>query len=377
MQEQVYDSAIIGGGLAGLALSIELALSGRKVILIEKETYPFHKVCGEYISMESYGYLKRLGLPLDTMGVSRIKEVLISAPDGSSLKRPLALGGFGISRYTLDAALAGLAKEIGVTLWENTTVENVVFADDQFQLTTTKGLIKAKVSAGAYGKRSVLDRKLNRAETLPVAKEAQYIAVKYHVKLDFPSDRIELHNFENGYCGISKVDQERYCLCYLTHADNLRSHQQDIKKMEEEVLMKNPFLKKYFTEAQFLYDQPLTISQITFHVKSAVHEHILMLGDAAGNIAPLSGNGMSLALRSAFLAAVEINSFLSGQLSRSELEKRYTKQWKEHFNLRIRSGKYLQALFGKKSLTSFTIRLLKHLPWITDGFIRLTHGKPF
>ena len=377
MEELVYDSAIIGGGLAGLALSIELAKAGRKVILIEKETYPFHKVCGEYISMESYDYLKRLGLPLDTMDVSRINKVLISAPDGSSLKRPLVLGGFGISRYTLDHTLASLAKERGVTLWENTTVENVIFSEEQFQLNTTKGLVKANVTAGAYGKRSALDRKLNRSETLPVAKEDQYIAVKYHVNLNFPADQIELHNFDKGYCGISKVDQGRYCLCYLTHADNLRANQQDIKKMEEEVVMKNPFLKKYFTEAKFLYEQPLTISQITFHVKSAVHDHVLMLGDAAGNIAPLSGNGMSQALRSAHLAASEINSFLSGTISRGEMEQRYAKKWNSNFNLRIRSGKYLQALFGKKNLTVFTIRMLKYLPWVTDGFIRMTHGKPF
>jgi flavin-dependent dehydrogenase len=377
MRELVYDSAIIGGGLAGLALSIELAKLGRKVILIEKESYPFSKVCGEYISMESYDYLKRLGLPLDTMDISRINKLLISAPDGSTLERPLKLGGFGISRYTLDAKLAKLAEEAGVTLWQSTSVENVVYTDECFQLTTTKGLVKSKVAAGAYGKRSALDRKLNRLETLPVPKEAQYIGVKYHVKLDFPSDRIELHNFENGYCGISKVDQQRYCLCYLTHADNLRKHNQDIKKMEKEVLMKNPFLKKYFTEAQFLNELPLTISQITFHVKSAVHEHILMLGDAAGNIAPLSGNGMSLALRSAYLAAVEINFFLTGTISREKMEERYARKWKNNFDLRIRSGKYLQALFGKKSLTIFTIRLLRYLPWVTDGFIRLTHGRPF
>jgi len=48
-----YDAAIIGGGLAGLALSIQLSKKGYRVILFEKEQYPFHKVCGEYISMES------------------------------------------------------------------------------------------------------------------------------------------------------------------------------------------------------------------------------------------------------------------------------------------------------------------------------------
>ncbi len=43
-------AAIIGGGLAGLSLSIQLAKAGFKVVLFEKEKYPYHKVCGEYLS---------------------------------------------------------------------------------------------------------------------------------------------------------------------------------------------------------------------------------------------------------------------------------------------------------------------------------------
>jgi flavin-dependent dehydrogenase len=49
-----YDVAIIGGGLAGLALANDLAMRDRKVIVFEKGSYPKHKVCGEYISMESH-----------------------------------------------------------------------------------------------------------------------------------------------------------------------------------------------------------------------------------------------------------------------------------------------------------------------------------
>jgi flavin-dependent dehydrogenase len=60
----MYDIAITGGGLAGLTLSVQCADAGYRVLLIEKEQYPFHKVCGEYISNESTGFLERLGLPL-------------------------------------------------------------------------------------------------------------------------------------------------------------------------------------------------------------------------------------------------------------------------------------------------------------------------
>ena len=54
-----FDLAIIGGGLAGLTLAIQSANVGYRVVLFEKETYPFHKVCGEYISMESHSYLQK------------------------------------------------------------------------------------------------------------------------------------------------------------------------------------------------------------------------------------------------------------------------------------------------------------------------------
>ena len=56
-----HDCAIAGGGIAGLCLANLLASSGKSVLLLEKEKYPFHKVCGEYISMESYDFLCRIG----------------------------------------------------------------------------------------------------------------------------------------------------------------------------------------------------------------------------------------------------------------------------------------------------------------------------
>ena len=67
LAEADVDLAVIGGGLAGLSLSIQLARAGYRVALYEKENYPFHRVCGEYISMESWPFLKELGIPLDDM----------------------------------------------------------------------------------------------------------------------------------------------------------------------------------------------------------------------------------------------------------------------------------------------------------------------
>ncbi|MDQ6757933.1 MAG: FAD-binding protein, partial [Bacteroidota bacterium] len=80
--DKLYDAAIVGGGLAGLTLSIQLAKAGYNVILFEKEKYPFHKVCGEYISLESWDFIKRLGLNLDEMNLPIIKKLIVSSPNG-------------------------------------------------------------------------------------------------------------------------------------------------------------------------------------------------------------------------------------------------------------------------------------------------------
>jgi len=97
-ENKQYDVAIAGGGLAGLALSIQCAQAGYRTVLFEKEKYPFHKVCGEYISFESWNFLEELGVPLSQMNLPVIRRVLVTAPNGKKLVKSLPLGGFGISR---------------------------------------------------------------------------------------------------------------------------------------------------------------------------------------------------------------------------------------------------------------------------------------
>ncbi len=117
-QEDMYDVAIIGGGLAGLSLSIQLAQQGHRVIVLEKEYYPFHRVCGEYISLESWNFLESLGYPLGELQLPIIKRLMVSAPNGKIIEQPLGLGGFGISRYKIDAELALLARSRKWKYWK-------------------------------------------------------------------------------------------------------------------------------------------------------------------------------------------------------------------------------------------------------------------
>ena len=376
--DTTYDLAIVGGGLAGLALSIQVARQGHRVILFEKEQSPFHRVCGEYISLESWDFLQNLGVDLRSLNVSHIKRLQVSDIQGKLFEQPLPLGGFGISRFTLDHNLARIAKENKVIVHEQTRVNEIVFTNNGFDLATTTGNFRSKHAVGSFGKRSNLDIKWKRPFVIAKKNKLNnYVGIKYHIKYNFPEDLIALHNFKNGYCGISKVEDDKYCLCYLTTADNLQSSNNDIRKMEQTILAANPHLKKIFNECEMLWKEPVVISQISFDKKNLVEDHVLMVGDAAGMITPLCGNGMSMALHASKIAAEQILKFLDGTISRETMERNYSAKWNKLFANRLKTGRMLQRLFDSQWLTSLTVRLGRTFPSLIRSLIKQTHGDPF
>jgi flavin-dependent dehydrogenase len=378
MDNGTYDTAIIGGGLAGLSLSILLAEKGFSVLLMEKEQYPFHKVCGEYISMESWDFIRNLGLNLDSFDLPMIKKLIVSSPNGAQLHQSLDMGGFGISRYKLDSALKDVAVTKGVKVLENCKAESVSFDNDVFRIKGSAGEFNSKICCGSFGKRSNIDVKWRRAFTTKAANKLNnYIGIKYHIQTDFPADSIALHNFKNGYCGISRIENDQYCLCYLTNADNLKRSGNNIEVMERDVLSANPHLGKIFSTATKLYSAPLTISQVSFDKKTQVENHVLMLGDAAGLITPLCGNGMSMAMHSAKIAADVVERYLRNECSREMLERSYQAKWRKTFRKRLAFGRLIQSFFGHAATTNVFVALMKRFPGLTKSLIRQTHGDPF
>lgn len=376
-QMKEYDIAIVGGGLAGLAASIQLAKSGHTVALFEKEKYPFHKVCGEYVSLESWNFLERLELPLRDMNLPIIKNLLLTSPNGQSFVTKLPLGGFGISRYRIDSLLANIARQNGVHLFEGTKVNNITF-DENFYITSDLGNSKATVCCAAYGKRSNLDIKWNRNFLETTDKRLNnYVGIKYHVKTNWKENVIGLHNFEDGYCGISKIEEDKFCLCYMTKAINLKNNNNNVRQLEETVLYKNPHLKTIFLNSEKCYSSPVTISQISFSKKTQVESHVLMLGDSAGMITPLCGNGMSIALHTSKLAAELIHDFLQKKIVRAEMENLYKSQWMQHFSKRLHTGRMLQGFFGSVGLSNLFVGTFNTFPFLARPIIKMTHGKLF
>ena len=367
------DVIIIGGGLAGLCNAIHLSKFGKKVLLIEKNKYPKHKVCGEYISNEVMPYLKFLGINPFQFGAINITNFKLSTINNKVISAKLPLGGFGISRYQFDYILSEKAKENGVIILQDQVV-NVNFHEDTFYV-ETKGnkIFNSKITIGAFGKRSLLDVKMERDF---IKKKSPYLGIKTHVKGNLEKNLVALHNFRGGYCGVSNVENNVINLCYITSYISFKKYK-SIEDFQEQVVFKNQFLKEIFKTSTPVFEKPLTISQVSFETKKPIENHMIMCGDSAGMIHPLCGNGMSMAIQSAQIASKLILEYVNREIvSREELEKRYIRQWNNQFKWRLKVGQFIAMLFRKDKIAEILLQVLKKTPFLLPIIIKHTHGKP-
>lgn len=367
-----FDVIIVGGGLAGLSSAIHLSKTDLSILLIEKNDYPKHKVCGEYVSNEVLPYLEFLNIDVFKLGAKKINKFQLSTIKNKLISATLPMGGFGISRYCLDDALVKKAIENKVEILQD-AVENIEFYDEIFSVETKNNkTYQSKIVIGAFGKRSNLDIQLKRQF---ITSKSPYLAVKTHVKGHFPEDLVALHNFEGGYCGVSKIETDHINLCYITNYKQFKKYK-NIEEFQEKVLFKNHFLKQIFSETTSVFEQPLTISQISFEEKKPIENHIIMCGDTAALIHPLCGNGMSMAFKSAQLASTLIIKFFNKEIEdRAALEKQYLREWNTTFKLRLKTGRIVAGLFNKPMLSEVLMRGLKWMPNILPHIIKRTHGK--
>ena len=365
----MYQVIIVGGGLAGLMNACLLAKAGIQCLVIEKKTYPFHKVCGEFISNEVRQFLISQELYPAQVHPPQINRLMISATNGSYQYLNLPMGGFGVSRFHLDHFWYQEASRFGVDFRLNTTVSSISFASGVHTVKTSgNNTFQAPVVIGAYGKRSSLDQQLQRSF---MRKRSAYVGVKYHFTGNWDDDLIALHGFNNGYCGVSRIEDGKINLCYLSSRENLKQAG-DVERLEKQILGRNPHLAEIFENLTPLFDKPLVINEISFQPKQSIVNHILMSGDTAGLITPLCGNGMAMAIHSAVLLAPRVAQFLTDQrYSRTQLESDYSRIWKQYFSRRLAAGRYLQQLYF---LNPQLLIAAAKIPLVSQWLVRQTHG---
>ena len=367
------DVIIVGGGIAGLIAAIQLSKENLDVLLIEKGSYPSHRVCGEYVSNEVTNFLRSIDAYPEQFSPPIIKRFQLSSTKGRNITMPLDLGGFGISRFTFDNFLYEKAKSLGTQFLLKKNVEAIHYENNSFRVKLPNGEEQAKIVIGAFGKRSKLDHTMDREF---IKKRSPYLGVKYHILCDQPKDLISIHNFEGGYCGLSQIEDEKFNLCYLANRNSFKKYGK-IEEMEKQLLQQNPFLKDVFTNSDFLFERPVVINEISFDAKKSVENHVLMIGDSAGLITPLCGNGMAMAIHSSkILCELIIQHYSKDNFDRQALEDQYKKQWKTHFANRLWYGRSIQKLYNSSFLSEKVLATIASTPTLSNFLMKKTHGTP-
>jgi menaquinone-9 beta-reductase len=365
-----YDVAVIGGGLAGGMAATTLASRGWKVALLESKRYPHHKVCGEFISPEGVRRLAALGV-LNNLESVCIDRAAITTPYGDCWETPMPGAGIGISRYTLDPALASRAEAAGADVETGVTVTRIdgdykrgfrLVAQRDGQPTEWC----ARAVIGAHGKRSQVDRALERRF---MQRDHRFIGLKAHFVGPSPG-RVDLHTFPGGYCGISEIENGRVNVCLLVRTE-VFGRCGDIPAFVAWMRTQNRALDWWLAGAEQVTDW-LSISQIAFDPKPPVERGVLMAGDSAGLIAPLAGDGMSMALDGGRLAALHASAYLSGDMTSDELVRRYAVAWRDMFAARLRLGRWLQGWMLRPYALRAGLKVVRHLPSLGRIFVEGT-----
>ncbi len=367
------DVVIVGAGPAGASAAIHLSQRGYSVVLLEKARIPHDKLCGEFLSTEVGEMCRRLGVyeRLMTAGARRIRRLHATTASGRSFDASLQGTALGVSRRTLDHLLFKRAVEVGADAHDGLAVRSVQGSlTDGFTVQTDDGSLSSRVVLGAYGRRSPLDRRLNR----PIGGDrSPYVAFKAHFNGIELADVIELHAFPGGYCGLMAEDHGEVNVCWITHRRMLKEVGGTPEGMIERMAQVNSSLAVRFSKLTQTGDYQAS-SQLIFRPKTPFADDVCMIGDAAGMIAPICGDGMAMAMRSSELATDLIQKLLSGRIEPAALRSAYAAAWRKQFLGRMLLGRLIHAGYVHPIASELGIRAAQAMPRVARMMISSTRG---
>lgn len=281
-----YDVAIVGAGPAGSTCAAFCAQAGWRTLLLEKARFPRDKVCGDCVNPACWPVLERLGVAdrVRAQPHAQLAEVTFVSPRGRTLRLPLTAsdrGEIAITRRLLDAVLLDRARELGAEVREDAPLTALAKG---WRLQTSQGELSARYLIAADGRNSTVARLLG---LLPSAAKDR-IGLQTH--LPRPAEmrqRVAMHFLPFGYCGMNDVGNDLFTLCLVAQPEHLL----DLKSWAGD---------RFDIPADTTWR---TITPLSRAPISAVHENLLVIGDAARVVEPFTGEGIYYALASGELAA--------------------------------------------------------------------------
>jgi flavin-dependent dehydrogenase len=296
------DALIVGGGPAGAALAIRLAGAGREAVLLERTAGATDKVCGEFLSGEAIGHLGALGIGPAALGAVPIETLRLTCGGRTAAIR-LPFPAISLSRRTLDEALLSRATAAGAIVRRGAAVRS---------LTAGRGLWEARLDTGgavfapmaflATGKHDL------RGWKRPPGIQSDLIGFKMHWRLS-PGEAadlgraVEIALFAGGYAGLEAVEDGYANLCLLIRRRRFTGLGRSWGALLQAIRADSPLLDRRLDGARARWPRPLAVGAIPFGHMGPSDGGPWRVGDQAAVVPSFIGNGISVALHSAALAA--------------------------------------------------------------------------
>jgi len=316
-----WDAVVVGAGPAGSATARHLARGGARVLLLDRERFPRHKPCSEYLSPETTRLLQRLGddvlAAVEEAAPARLYGMRVVAPNGVSMcgrfaseheelhpPRPYS---FALPRATFDLLLRDAAERAGAVVRDDVVVEDLVRDHGTVTgvLTRTAGdrreRLDARVVVGADGLNSLVARRLGLARRSPPYR----VAFTAHVgAVAGVGDVGELHVSDWGYVGLGPIGGDVTTVALVLPLGAVRGRAGEIRARFFAELDRFPGLRGRF-DPRRLEREVLVTGPFARWSRRAVADHggALLVGDAADFFDPFTGQGIYSALRGAELVA--------------------------------------------------------------------------
>lgn len=367
-----FDAIVVGAGPAGSTLAALLGQRGVSTLLLDKDTFPRDKVCGEYMSPEATATLDRVGVleKVEAAPHRKLYGILLHSYDGTRSRgtyrevagrAPYRPYGLAVRREIFDEILfRHAASRPSVTAIQGFRVDELL--RDGGRVAGVRGPLgefRAKVVVGADGVRSVVARCLGLSE---LAKDHQKFAMAGYWRGMEHEDYGELHLGTPGYFALAPVDRDLVNINFVVDKSEAQAAKGDVEGYYRRHLEANPRLAARLKRAT-LVGKVRATGPMARRCAGTVAPGALLIGDAAEFVDPFTGEGLYIAMRSAELAAPAI---ADGDLDRFHAAR--TEEFAEKYRMCWRIQKHLYTPW----LANYVIRRLAANPALADALAAVT-----
>ena len=364
------DVVVCGAGPAGSIAALLLARAGARVRLVDRAKFPRDKLCGDTLNPGALAILRRLGLELAVTGGLPIRGMIVTGEPAVRVEGPYGDRMFGMSltRRSLDLALLANAAAGGVHVEESVLVREPIVEGNAVCGVTIAGAdgrslaLRAPLVIAADGGRSRLARALGLARH-PAAPRRWAVGA-YFENVGQMSDCGEMHVRRDGYIGVAPLPDRLANACVVTAN---RRALADPPGLLERTLHGDALLAPRFANARRVTAAsclgPLAVESLACGVPG-----MLLAGDAAGFIDPMTGDGLRFAFRGAELAAAEALRVL--EHGHADAHERLAAARRRDFNAKWRFNRALRALVGSPVCVRMAARGASWAPQVLQQAIR-------